>query len=179
MPTIKKIEAFGCGSFVWDTDENTPCIRQHALALCLRDHFEEKQGHKVQLFAQDPDYRRIDRQILKGKIAGFKILEDPWGFIEVDEETLVISIAPTAPIRQIVADIARPAMMIWCPVFKPDDPDTAQINPQVPESKCDPSTPRLRELLKGHREHRLTKDPDDFLYAALYIRKPAAGVKGE
>lgn len=44
---------------------------------------------------------------------GIVPVEDPNGFLEVNENTIVFSQFPNVPIRQIIADIARPAMMIW------------------------------------------------------------------
>lgn len=41
------------------------------------------------------------------------VLDNPRGFLEVDESTVVYSLAPEVAVRQIVADIARPALMIW------------------------------------------------------------------
>lgn len=124
MPTVKKVVAFACYSVAWDREGSSVSARQHALALFLRQHLE-KQGHIVEYFAQEPQCTPIDREIFEDKEVDIKILDDPWGFIEVDDETLVISFAPLAPVRQIVADTARPAMMIWDRVPKPvaRDPD--------------------------------------------------------
>ena len=90
---------------------------QHALILTMRDILENRPGQSseqaenIQCFAQDPLYTEADDAALGN--AGITVLRDPRAFLEVDDQTLVISFAPNVPVRQIIADIARPAIMIW------------------------------------------------------------------
>ncbi len=56
-------------------------------------------------------YEDVDRTVL-GEL-GMTVLDHPRGFLEVDEATVVFSQAPLVAVRQIVADIARPAVMVW------------------------------------------------------------------
>jgi hypothetical protein len=56
-------------------------------------------------------YEDVDREVL-GEL-GMTVLDNPRGFLEVDESTVVFAQAPGVAVRQIVADIARPAVMIW------------------------------------------------------------------
>lgn len=44
------------------------------------------------------------------------MIEDPRGWLEVDEHSILLSIAPNVPVKEIIADIARPAAIIWCRV---------------------------------------------------------------
>lgn len=37
----------------------------------------------------------------------------PKAFLDIDENSLVVSIGPNIPVKQIVADLARPAGMIY------------------------------------------------------------------
>jgi hypothetical protein len=90
---------------------------QHALILTMRAILENRsdQGSdptkKIQCFAQDPLYTEADEEVLSN--AEITVLRDPRAFLEVDDDTLVISFSPNIPVRQIIADIARPAVMIW------------------------------------------------------------------
>jgi hypothetical protein len=52
------------------------------------------------------------------------VLDDPRAFLEVDETTILICIGSDIPVHQIVADIARPAIMIW------DEP--VDEDPEIP-----------------------------------------------
>ena len=65
----------------------------------------------MQCYAQDPVYEDVDRRVL-GEL-GMTVLDNPRGFLEVDESTAVFSLAPEVAVRQIVVDIAKPALMIW------------------------------------------------------------------
>ncbi|KAJ5124920.1 uncharacterized protein N7515_008745 [Penicillium bovifimosum] len=66
----------------------------------------------VPLLAQDPDYTELAETILANK--GFKIVgpHGAGGFAEIDEESIVISPFAAAPVKQIIADLARPVLII-------------------------------------------------------------------
>ena len=66
----------------------------------------------VQLLAQDPQYGD-DTKILLRK-TGFQIVGDfgAGGFQEADDESVVVSCWTAAPIKQIIADLARPIAVI-------------------------------------------------------------------
>jgi hypothetical protein len=117
---ITKIVAFACGPFSRIIPEPHYCrgsIRsatQHALIFTLRDILSKGSGEvpdEIKCYAQDPAYTAIDKSLLEK--AGVKVLNDPEAFLEVDELTVVLSFCPNVCVRQVVADIARPAMMIW------------------------------------------------------------------
>jgi hypothetical protein len=61
---------------------------------------------------QDPWYTTIDKEILRK--AGLEVIDDPCGWLEVDEQSVVLSIAPNVSTKEIIADLARPAIVIWC-----------------------------------------------------------------
>jgi len=125
LPKITKIVAFACGSMALAEypDAQARSAHQHALILTLRDIILARQHHhhdhhntadhprKIQCFVQDPVYSEADEQVLQK--VGVTVLPDPRGFLEVDDETVVLSFCPNIPVRQVVADIARPAVMIW------------------------------------------------------------------
>ena len=117
---ITKIVAFACCTFSCITQKPFSArgvVRsavQHALILTLRDILSETNGgpsEEIICYAQDPIYSNLDKSILEQ--SGIKILDDPEGFLEVDESTVVLSFCPNVCVRQVVTDIARPAMMIW------------------------------------------------------------------
>jgi SRR1 len=113
LPDVKKIVAFACFNM---SDcmmaERSAC--QHALILILRDFFAKRQHiveEDILCFAQDPLYENVDKRVLVD--AGISVAENPRAFLEVDGTSLVLSISPETAVRQIVADIAQPAVMIW------------------------------------------------------------------
>lgn len=89
-------------------------MAQHTLALMIRDFLGDLYGENsstIQCYSENPFYAPVDKQVLSE--AGFTIINDLRAFLEVDETSLVISMDPDIPVRQIVADTARPAMMVW------------------------------------------------------------------
>lgn len=123
MPAVTKIIAFAMGTISLRGHHGcTRSLRQHALVLTIRSILNEESrgggsgaavGRELACFAQDPDYSEVDRAVLREH--GITVLEDPQAFLDVDEESVVLSFAPNVPVKQIVADIARPAMIVWEP----------------------------------------------------------------
>ncbi|KAG7290352.1 hypothetical protein NEMBOFW57_000352 [Staphylotrichum longicolle] len=71
---------------------------QHALTLQVRDLLRDCAGRDagdVRCYAQDPGYTVVDEQVL-GK-EGVDVVDDPEGFLEVDEASVVISVCPNVP----------------------------------------------------------------------------------
>lgn len=125
--TVKKVLCFGLGDFCrsapewlkrqhgsWDEDSEVKNVMgsmiQHSMALtiaqlCCGDK-------KLPLLAQDPDYTEVAEEILTKK--EFKIVgtHGAGGFAEIDEESIIISPFAAAPVKQIIADLARPALII-------------------------------------------------------------------
>lgn len=137
LPPVKKIVAFACATI---TDEERPGPRfQHVLMLALKRILEAHQQQArldtanlgaavpppatppplIPCFAQDPAYTDVDKTILAEH--GVTVLDDPRGFLEVDDQSAVLSFAPNICVRQIVADIARPALLIWNTVLDEDE----------------------------------------------------------
>ncbi|KAE8372326.1 hypothetical protein BDV26DRAFT_286050 [Aspergillus bertholletiae] len=116
LPPVTKIVCLAFGTILprsidhWDHKSEF----KYALALSLRDVMNKRQRDttgEIKCYAQDPAYTEIDKSILENY--GITILEDPAAFAQIDESTIVLTFAPGVPVRQLVADIARPAMMIW------------------------------------------------------------------
>lgn len=139
--STNKIVCFGLGNFAtfaWELKEPVPqatrtsepwwkynkrrMVTQHAAALTIRKALQEKRG-KIELIAQEPDYDEDTVRILEKE--GFEIVKGlgALGFTRVDDNTLVFSIDNDIPVKQVVADIAKPAAMIWNspdPAYKDD-----------------------------------------------------------
>lgn len=80
----------------------------------MRDDLSEllrQTRDSIQCYAQDPGYTDTDRNMLQN--SGITVLDNPHGFLEVTDSTVVLSFDAEVPVRQIIADIARPVMMIW------------------------------------------------------------------
>lgn len=100
------------GAISYHYDERPRSYIQHALLLTLRKWLADREGTEdVVCYAQDPGYRSVDEEVLKEH--GVEVIEDPRAWLEIDDESIVFSVSPNVPVKEIVADIARPAIIIW------------------------------------------------------------------
>lgn len=85
---------------------------QHSIALTIAEICHGSTGKEVELLAQDPDYTEQAKEILKGN--GFSLVGEfgAGGFAEVDDNSVVFSAFIEAPLKQIIADTARPVLII-------------------------------------------------------------------
>ncbi|KAK2880150.1 hypothetical protein FQN49_000529 [Arthroderma sp. PD_2] len=117
---IDKIIGFACGPISHAKsnrhDKLSLALReksffQHGLLRTLQKTLQEEGFHNIDIFVQDPAYTDVDCEVLSDY--GIITLDDPEGFLALDDRSLVMSCDPGIPVKQIVADIARPAMIIW------------------------------------------------------------------
>lgn len=106
---ITKIVGLALGPISYNDSSNRSAF-QHALLLTLRDWLLKRKGD-LACYSQDPRYKSVDRSILGDY--GIEVIEDPRAWLEIDEASIVFSCAPNVPVKEIVADIARPAVVIW------------------------------------------------------------------
>ncbi|KAJ4423725.1 hypothetical protein N0V82_001611 [Gnomoniopsis sp. IMI 355080] len=121
--TVENIVAFGCGTL--QCKPATESTAQYALVLMLRDLLARRPqlqqldaveaspggSHsrtmtEVSCFAQDPIHTDVDKQILLEH--GITVVDDPRGFLKVDDASIVVSLSSDIPVQEIIADIARP-----------------------------------------------------------------------
>ncbi|KAK4151846.1 hypothetical protein C8A00DRAFT_16789, partial [Chaetomidium leptoderma] len=159
----------------WAGDcDNIRSIAQHTLALAIRDllvsdHYASGAHgdgtRDIKCYAQDPVYTLVDEQILYE--AGFTVVDDPRAFLEVDEASVVIAISPDIPVRQIVADIARPTIMIWDKVTVLD----RDIAWHVYFSLTDPVSSRVEQMMEEYIELPFPAEDKYFDDVVMYVRK--------
>ncbi|KAJ0414665.1 hypothetical protein BJY00DRAFT_318582 [Aspergillus carlsbadensis] len=162
---VKKIVAFGLGSM----REMPPVNRhfyQHALILALRQLLYGGRSRRIaekeiKCYAQDPGYTENDIAALQS--CAVTAVPDPEGFLEVDEQTVVISIYPNVPIRQVISEISRPAVMIW---------NSIEGNGFGGVQCTDPDSPRLLRWIAEHYETlEFPHEPELFGELAVYVRR--------
>ncbi|KAJ5489060.1 hypothetical protein N7539_003950 [Penicillium diatomitis] len=162
---ISKIIGLALGAISYDTDDRSRSFVQHALLLTLQDWLmgRDKKDKPV-CYAQDPAYRSVDRQILKEH--GIEAIDDPRAWLEIDNESIVFSVAPNVPVKEIVADIARPAIVIWERVGYNDADREGKM------SCTDPDSPRVRAMLAQYEVFDFgAEDDPDFCKTVIYIRR--------
>lgn len=159
---IRNIVAFACGTMTSDYSYESS-IPQHALTLTILDVLRrrDKAQPDIRCFAQDPAYIATDEEILGG--AGITVLEDPRGFLEVDDNSVVLSFSPNVPVKQIIADIARPAVVIW---------DRVTGEAKDAERCTDPESPRVWAMIENHYDKVADLGPNEmFGDAEVYVRR--------
>lgn len=87
----------------------------HAIALTIADIARscvETGDTGVRLFTQDPRYSDETKDLLRE--IGFEVVGQygAGGFAELDNESIVFSPFASAPVKQIIADLARPTVII-------------------------------------------------------------------
>ena len=105
------------------------------MVLVVRDFFAKRQGDAgaIMCYAQDPIFTDTDKQVLQEQ--GITVLDNPHGFLEMDQEAVVISHSADVPVRSITAELAQPAMMIWDKVM--DDELLVQLGLTLGEEEED------------------------------------------
>lgn len=90
-------------------------LMHHAIALTVADvarSCAQTADAGVRLLTQDPDYSDETKHMLLE--IGFEVVGEhgAGGFAELDDESVVFSPFPSVPVKQIIADLARPAAII-------------------------------------------------------------------
>lgn len=121
---IEKIVCFGLGTLGHPNERSSArSFRQHLAAKTIGEALEKNGRSNIPIYAQDPAYNDVDKELLKN--IGITHLDDPKGFLEVDSKTLVFSVSPNVPVKQIIADVQWPAAMLWNPV-KPEEEEKTE-----------------------------------------------------
>lgn len=110
---LDKIVALALGPLILGPQVCDSGMIQHALASVLHSSLLQRGILSVtsKRYVQDPAYTQKDRDVLRPE--GFTILDDPQAFLVLDESSIIVSINPDIPVKQIVADICRPGIIIW------------------------------------------------------------------
>ncbi|KAI1781540.1 hypothetical protein F4818DRAFT_436731 [Hypoxylon cercidicola] len=95
---LTKVIAVASGQLVVLSQVNKRRVLHHSLVSDLRSTL-------------DPAYKQRDKDILRS--AEFTVLDDPQAWLELDESSVLVCINADILIADIVADICRPALIIW------------------------------------------------------------------
>ncbi|CAG9993145.1 unnamed protein product [Clonostachys byssicola] len=110
-------------------------MTQHAMAFTVAEEIR-KFNPGIRLIAQNPGYRDCTFEV-KGQFGA-------GAFVDVDDESLVISAYASAPVREIIADIAKPAMIIatfW---------DSGIVADEKSKPFLDADSPRTMEMWESY-----------------------------
>jgi hypothetical protein len=139
---VNKVIGIGCGSFA-RLDHDGVCERhgpacqrrcharmwgmrsaaRHLFVAALWAFFDIRArgvGERAAFLLEDQDYMEVDLQVLRRE--GLGVVTHPESILAVDGRSVLVCVEASFPVRQIVEDVARPAVIIW---ERPDD-GTAQ-----------------------------------------------------
>ncbi|KAI0414046.1 hypothetical protein F5X98DRAFT_390273 [Xylaria grammica] len=151
---VDKVMAFGLGplGFTWPGPAEEHSFYEHAAALVIREAVQEvSSAPGVALMVQDPMYTDVCRGVLGA--AGVDVVEGfgAKGFALVDDATVVLAHHPNFPLREILADVARPAAVC----MRAQVPESAARADQGFDLKADVDSARSRRWLAAYRGVRL------------------------
>lgn len=181
---VDTVFAFACGSMSSENkDRRRRCEMQHAFTWNLRNTLMGKLSKDIKCVVQDPAYTEADKRILRS--IGLTVVEDPQGFLGVTDDSVVLSFCPNVPVRQIITDIARPAILAWDTVTDEEDtirrwtkwrgmkePKAKAIAEELEACETDPPSSRVRNMIAEDyvQLERFKLDPDLFGESSIYIR---------
>ncbi|KAI8946757.1 hypothetical protein F4801DRAFT_583086 [Xylaria longipes] len=153
-PTINKVICFGLGN---NLSVAFPYWTQHPAAISIRSAVRQKLGHKVRLLTHYPNYTPDTKAVLerhKFEVMGKNGVD---GFVEVDENSIVFVTSSDVPVTQILAELARPAIIITRS-FKEVDLDwKCPVNTKKfyyrtlgSADALDPDTPRTKAMFADY-----------------------------
>ncbi|KAI1110849.1 hypothetical protein F5Y14DRAFT_427654 [Nemania sp. NC0429] len=110
---LTKVIALALGSLVVRSQINKRSFLQHALISAIHSTLVRRSilSASSEKYVQDPGYTQRDKDIIHS--AGLTVLDDPQALLELDESSVLVSIAANIPVADIVADTCRPGIIIW------------------------------------------------------------------
>ncbi|THD00079.1 hypothetical protein EYZ11_000404 [Aspergillus tanneri] len=187
---VNKIVCFALGSLAsrsdshpsGSSDEDWHVTRAHAQHAAIESMVSVLsargmvQSEGVRCFAQDPAYDAVDKEFLRE--IGIVVLEDPKGFLEVDSNTLVFSVSPNVPVKQIVADLQWPAAMVWNTVSLAEKEDKTWVRNVKKNGEVywtspfttDPDCARVGNMVKGYARATLSDADELFGDMTIYTK---------
>ncbi|KAI1178922.1 hypothetical protein F4777DRAFT_536182 [Nemania sp. FL0916] len=137
-------------------------IIQHALLRALHSILSHRGilAPSSQCYTQDPMQTEQDKDILRSE--GFTVLADPEAFLMLDDSSVLLSICPDIPVKQIVADICRPGIIIW---------SKHEIYSDLPILPADPESSRVERMLRECYDQVDFPFHEPFLKLEMYIKK--------
>ncbi|KAI0848725.1 hypothetical protein F5Y00DRAFT_80902 [Daldinia vernicosa] len=165
-PYINKIVCIGLGNFIApDSDEEnellTLSMLRHAAVLTVAETLFKRFGRYIQIIAQDVDYTPDCAMVLSRRGFFIRGRNGAGGFAEIDDKTFVFAPSSNFCLKEIVADIAKPAAMFWSTVLTPEESEkTSRAHQLVTFGNhitstwnypiADADTPRVQLLVKEY-----------------------------
>ncbi|RYP78713.1 hypothetical protein DL771_000380 [Monosporascus sp. 5C6A] len=149
-PRIDKVIGFGMGVIASNSAGLAKThMKEHAVALTIAKAIEGMGGGGVAVISQEPQYTSVCKKVLEEEF-GIQVIEGfgARGFTLVDERTFVLAHNSSVCVRELIADLARPAGMCWRRSATP-----AQIRNMDDlrwDVRADIDTTRTENMMRGY-----------------------------
>ncbi|KAI0423779.1 hypothetical protein F5Y09DRAFT_326397 [Xylaria sp. FL1042] len=156
---LDKIIGVALGPLTIQTQLNHRSVLQHILLSAIQSIFTEQNvlSASSKRYVQDPVYTQEHQDALS--LTEFTILEDPQAFLALDNSSVLLSICADIPVKEIVADICCPGVIIW----------DRKINDSVLRTDLDSS--RVDKLLEQNYHELHFPFHESFSDLVMYVRK--------
>ncbi|KAK2810744.1 hypothetical protein FQN50_002787 [Emmonsiellopsis sp. PD_5] len=173
---INQIVALACGSMSYDTLPG-PSAYQNALICALRTILQEdiyRNSGDIKCYSQDPGFTETDKSVLGH--SRIDVLNNPEGFVKVNNSTALLSFSPDISVKEIIRDIGkRPALLIWDRVVDKSDQGTKWDGPN--KTNGDADSAHVRKMIREEYSELDFGFPEEFgtnevVQYAVYVRRP-------
>ncbi|KAI3328075.1 hypothetical protein HD806DRAFT_484973 [Xylariaceae sp. AK1471] len=164
---VDKVICFGLGTIGLVRQGREFAYWEHAAARVIAKAVQEvSSAPAVALLAQDPGYTDVCKKVLAKfdiqVVEGFGAK----GFALVDDDSVVLAHHPNFPLREIIADLARPALI----TMKAEHPEGITA-PAYEKWFADKDSVRSRKMMREYRRVSLAVPKQKiFYYNAWYIK---------
>jgi hypothetical protein len=131
MPeNIDNIICFGLGEL--ESRSYTKIVDRHIAAMTMANLLASRYGRRIRVLAQDPSYSMVSEQALQA--LGFEMVGryGAAGFAEISDTSVVFTQSPGVKVREIVAEMPRPALFITDESDEPPPPPPHPSGRSVP-----------------------------------------------
>ncbi|KAK4154811.1 hypothetical protein C8A00DRAFT_14095 [Chaetomidium leptoderma] len=203
---VDKVVFFYASGMGDDCDYCQRAMFLFAVAVCLRDlaaELRSPEEKRVPIYMPAYDMARrwgvYEKEFLQRNGVEF-VDSNGELFLKVDERTAVVSYRNWNPVKQVVADIAKPAVLVCRPVSWDPEEDFAWKDLEVEDGEPvrvpkvrarfievstildDPDSPRVRKLVQDYDEFQLPDLPGETAQkemSSMYLRKADASIEVE
>ncbi|KAI1195287.1 hypothetical protein F5X97DRAFT_308606 [Nemania serpens] len=174
--SVNKIIAFGLGRIGFVRPGPPQTYYEYAAARVVARAVQVVSSSPTVLLAQDPMYTSVCKKILDE--FGIDVIEGygAKGFSLLDDDTLVLAHHPSFPLREIIADLARPAMICMKPALALSS--SSSSHRPYPDVRADVDSQRSRKMLEEYRRVTLPCSIQRAFWGnTWYVRKPRAAAR--
>ncbi|KAI1426307.1 hypothetical protein F5Y12DRAFT_784031 [Xylaria sp. FL1777] len=146
---VNKVIAFGLGRIGFLIPGSSQSFYEHAAARVIANAVGEvSPSTSIALVVQDPLYTDVCKSVL-GEF-DFDVIEGfgAKGFALIDEHTVVLAHHPSFPLREIIADLGRPALI--CMKAQESMAEWVVV-PALPDLRADVDSVRSRRMLQEYQ----------------------------